>query len=69
MTDEPRGSGREKVFPRRWREDDFWLVVEDETKESARGQELPMIHYGYPNNEEMGRRGETESNSMEGKDK
>lgn len=24
--------------------------VEDETKESARGKELPMIHYSYPDN-------------------
>lgn len=50
MMDEPGGSGREKGFPWRWREEKFWLFVEEETKESARGKELPMIHYSYPDN-------------------
>lgn len=33
MMDDPGGSGREKVFPWRWREEEFWLVVEEETEE------------------------------------
>lgn len=43
--------------------------MEDETKESARGKELPMIHYSYPDNSNKWGGGRRQSNRKEGKDK